>query len=120
MEKAIFKKLKSKSGESISEVLVASLIVALAFVMVASLISASQQIIQKNDAKMKEYYAEKNAFEAGDSVSTGQTNLEITNVVGKGSFFVDDVPNVNVTTNSATDNDTGAKYQYISYEAVGN
>jgi hypothetical protein len=36
MKKAILQKLKSTKGESISEVLIASLVVALAFVMVAS------------------------------------------------------------------------------------
>lgn len=49
-------KLKSASGESIAEVLVAVLISAMALVMLASMITASTSMIRAGDEKLKDYY----------------------------------------------------------------
>lgn len=55
-------KLKNKSGESISEVLVALLISALAIVLLASMIAASTNMVMKSKAKFKEYADAENAI----------------------------------------------------------
>lgn len=61
MKKAIVKttneKLKSRSGESIAETLVALLISSLALVMLAGSISAAVHIVKKTRDKLDQYYA---------------------------------------------------------------
>ena len=49
-------KLRSGSGESIAEVLVALLISAAALVMLASMITASTSMIRAGDERLKDYY----------------------------------------------------------------
>lgn len=49
-------KLRSKSGESISETLVALLISALALVMLAGAIAAASRIVTKSRTQLKRYY----------------------------------------------------------------
>jgi len=73
MKKTVITKLKSQSGESISEVLIASLVVSLAFVMVLSLIMASQKLIQKTDARITDYYNQRNKFETNADSNTNTT-----------------------------------------------
>ena len=50
------KKLKSRSGESIGETLVALLIAAVALVMLAGAISASSDVIATSRKKLEKYY----------------------------------------------------------------
>lgn len=50
------KRLKSESGESIAEVLVALLIAAIALMMLATMISSTVSIVNKSKIKMDEYY----------------------------------------------------------------
>lgn len=111
MKKPWMKKLKSCSGESISEVLVASLVVSLAFVMVLSLIMASQKIINKTDAMIKDYYTQRNLFEARE-VDSSTGVITISNPAGQGSRMTGDI---NVTVQSKDINDEN----YVSYEKAG-
>ena len=57
MKRICLKKLKSQAGESISEVLIALLISSLALVMLASMISATNNIVSKSKSTMEDYYA---------------------------------------------------------------
>ena len=57
MKRRIRKKLKSQAGESIGEVLIALLISSLALVMLASMISATNNMVKNSDTAMKDYYA---------------------------------------------------------------
>ena len=119
MNKKILQKLKNNHGESISEVLIAGLVVALAFVMVASLISASSRMIQKTDDAMSTYYSDINAFESG-TASTGTGKLTVTS-----NGEADDA--TKVLTQSAIDvtvkyEDVGSgtsTKQYVTYEKAG-
>lgn len=61
--KTLFRKLKSQNGESIGEVLVATLIVALGSVMFASMVSTSERLIQRSDSAYKEYLEDYNSIE---------------------------------------------------------
>ena len=54
----IIKKLKSRSGESIGEVLVALLISGLALLMLAGAITSSSHLVETSRAKEAEYYEE--------------------------------------------------------------
>ena len=71
------KKIQNRSGETIAEVLVASLVVVLGVLLFATMVSSSFNIIQKSEKKMKEIYAaESNAEiyqESVPPVSAGLT-----------------------------------------------
>ena len=61
-------KLRSGSGESIAEVLVALLISAAALVMLASMITASTSMIRAGDERLKDYYDANELLSKADGV----------------------------------------------------
>ena len=60
MKKQLKAKLRSRSGETIAETLIALLISALALVMLAGAVDAAARIIMKSEAKMQAYYQANN------------------------------------------------------------
>lgn len=78
------KKLKSRSGESIAETLLAVLVAALALTMLAGMITAAVSMVKKSEEKMDDYYREswklEQIEEAGDDADT--LNLSITGTDG--------------------------------------
>lgn len=64
MKRRIKKRLKSQTGESIGEVLIALLISSLALVMLAGMISATNNMVKKSETVMNDYYACNNELEA--------------------------------------------------------
>ena len=54
---AMRRKLRSRAGESLTEVLAALLVSALALTMLAAMISSSGKMIQKSEDKMEDYIA---------------------------------------------------------------
>jgi len=86
MKTKIVNKLGSRSGESISETLVALLISALALVMLAGVIASSARIVTKSRDSMKTYYNNCNQMVlmsagAGSSGSTGKVAISGTGIV---------------------------------------
>lgn len=69
-ESELCKKLHSQSGETIGETLVALLISSLALVMLASMISATVNLVSKSQTKMDDYYIANTALE---NVNTGES-----------------------------------------------
>ena len=63
----IKRKLISRLGESIAEVLIAMLIIELALLMAVSMIASAGKMITKSEKAFEMYYAERNAFEIGHS-----------------------------------------------------
>ena len=63
MVKQVKKKLKSYRGETIAEVLIALLISSIALVMLASMISATVNLVTKSKEKMKDYYKANSVLE---------------------------------------------------------
>ncbi len=68
---SIGKKLKSRGGESLTEVLVSVLISAVALTMLASMISASTGMVKQSREKLDDYYTNNNGLvtHTGTSVS---------------------------------------------------
>jgi len=56
MKTKLMKRLRSQAGESIAEVLIATLIAALALMMLAVMISSTVSMVNTGKAKMNEYY----------------------------------------------------------------
>lgn len=109
----MIKKLKSSKGESIAEVLIASLVMVLAFVMVANMIAASHKMIRKTDEYMADYYNVRNQYEDGTaSGSAGQIGISYTGDITMASQKI----NVTLTEEKVTAN--GKTYDYISFERV--
>ncbi|MBR4474567.1 MAG: hypothetical protein IKS55_13120 [Oscillospiraceae bacterium] len=63
-------RLKTQTGESIAEVLVALLISSLALVMLASMISATNSMVKKSETVMNEYYDCNNELEVQPPTTT--------------------------------------------------
>jgi hypothetical protein len=67
MKKTLLKKIRNKAGESIAEVLVASLIFSLAFMMAAGLVESSVKITENSGDKLTDYYTARNEMEKGSN-----------------------------------------------------
>lgn len=74
MKRKLLKKLRSKAGETLAEVLISLLISSLALVILAQMISASSSMITNSEKKMAEYYTARNVLDnqtdVGESGST--------------------------------------------------
>ncbi len=75
-------KLKSTSGESIAETLVAVLIAAFALLMLAGSVNTSSNLITQSQSKLEEYYSENNdlvmkKIDSGRKVTTGQAVITV-------------------------------------------
>ena len=75
MNGTTLKKIKERNGETISEVLIALLISSLALVMLATMISATQNMVSTSKSKMTEYY-EKN--EDLENLTSSENKLTVT------------------------------------------
>lgn len=73
--KRLRKKLKSLSGETLTETLVALLIAALALTMLAGAIAASSNVINKSRDRLEKYY-EANEAESGVVQRKGGSSVE--------------------------------------------
>ncbi len=102
---AASRKWKSRSGESITEVLVALLISAVALVMLASMITASSRLITQSKDRMESYYKNSNSLAdhgetGGGTVSTGVVRLTKAGE-GESTVTVQEWDDVNYATNSS-------------------
>ena len=85
MKKQLLKKLKSNSGESIAETLVAVLIAALALLMLAGTINTASRLITTSKTKLDAYYKENNALsEHSDSSLIGRDHTVTVSSGGTG------------------------------------
>ena len=80
----IRKKLKSTSGESIAETLVAVLISAFALLMLAGTINTASNLITKGQDSMEKYYEESNELAEADISSKNYTIEPTTGSGGNG------------------------------------
>ena len=88
MKKRICKRLRSRAGETIAEVLIALLISSLALVILAQMISASTNMILSSEKTMKKYYEQNNVLaeqETSDKTATVTMTLEGTTFPPVGS-----------------------------------
>ena len=58
------KKLKNQKGETIAEVLIASLVAVLGVILFATMVVTSYHIISESDRKMKEFYLSESEINA--------------------------------------------------------
>ncbi len=72
-------RLSSHRGETISEVLVASLVISLGMLLVATMISASFRILSREEKSYREYIEQKNIFETySESKDASTMTISIT------------------------------------------
>lgn len=85
MIRKILRKVSSKKGESIAEVLIAGLIISLGALLLASMINASFRLLTNEEKSYKEFIEVKNDFELlNESKDSESSNITITttNVLG--------------------------------------
>lgn len=100
--KNVMKKLHNRKGESLAETLVAVLVIALALTMLAGMITATANMVNKSKSKMNEYYTENARLE--QMTVDGTLNMKLT-----GDVSVD-------VTVSQTTNNTFSNKPVIAYE----
>lgn len=85
MKKQLLKKLKSNSGESIAETLVAVLIAALALLMLAGTINTASRLITRSKTALDAYYTENNKLsEHSSSNSSGTSTVTVSSGAADG------------------------------------
>lgn len=107
-------KISSNHGESIAEVLVASLVFALGMILLISMINASFRILTVEEKSYKDFVTEKNAFELLDE-SEVFGNFYVTISINNGGPSVETLESrvVKVFKRSVSDD-----VQFYRYEAV--
>ena len=108
------RKIRQQSGETIAETLVALLISSIALMMLASMISATANLVTKSETKMGEYYTENAKLENSETSAKTRT-ISITSEGEDGirlNMTVEDVP---YQTNSVF-NKTVVAYSYSGQE----
>lgn len=73
----MIQKLKSTSGETITEVLVASLIVVLGVLLYAMMVNASFRIINTAENGMKKLYENESLLEDGSATDSSEAKVSI-------------------------------------------
>ena len=91
MERKIRKLLRSKKGETIAEVLIALLLSSLALVMLASMISATNNMVGKSEKKMEDYYSQNERLE-NIHVSPRPASMITVSISGSGVAVTPTVP----------------------------
>ena len=82
MGRKAIRKLKSKNGESIGEVLAAMVIISLAAILLASMIAASMRIITRSVKGYDLYVAQVNALNTDGEVKSAGNNRTYQNELG--------------------------------------
>lgn len=125
--KLAVRKLSSESGESIGEVLAATIVVALGSILLATMVSSSKNIITKSEKAYDKYIAQRNYLETrggirDDSVDAGDSGLQVSKGTENISIKVTGGPegekNLQVEVNSVTavENDKVIFKEYESKE----
>ena len=111
----MIRKLKSQAGETMAEVLIASLIAVLGVTLFAMMVSASFHVIVSSDTKMADYYAVENNAE-GQEVPFKQNVPLIITINGVDSSTVTGItrPNdINGVVSTVYGNDKVMSYKFI-------
>ncbi len=89
MEKKALKTLKSQGGETISEVLIALLVSALALTMLASMITSSSRMVTGSMRAMTAYIAEENNIvDYSGTYETGEVTLKMKGLDGEEKAWI--------------------------------
>ena len=75
---AIFKKLTSTAGESISETLISLLVASLALLMLAGAVSSATGMITKSRTKLEKYYESNDKLVTVSDSTPGQVTIQST------------------------------------------
>ena len=121
-------KLRSTSGESIAETLIALLISSVGLVMLASMITASARLITKSKSAMESYYGANNYLESrGEDAAAGSAGTGDNSPLKNGSMTITLKPAA-VSFGSSVDSETFTVNYYenatiggkpvVSYEYV--
>ena len=93
----MIRKLQSRSGETITEVLVASLVIVLGVLLFAMMVQSSFRIVSTSEEKVLAIYESESNAESGEGTPVG-TAAPALDYTGKGFLRDDDFKNLgNVT-----------------------
>lgn len=101
----VMSKLRSNRGESLAEVLISTLIIALAMIMLAGMVMAAKNLIEKSETRYSDDIKEANTIEA-ESTSTGAGTVKIGSKAAPSSAVV--------MKNTGKSDPQAFKYSFIS------
>ena len=107
---SIGRKLTSSSGESIAEILVASVVISLGSILLATMINASVKIVRNSENAFDSYYQAKNKFNEGTVSSNVNTQLLVETT---GLYGVNPKVGINISVDYAVSDD--GKYTFSTY-----
>lgn len=116
MKQAILSRLKSRRGDSLSEVLVAMLIAAMGLVILASMITSSVSIIRKSKATSEAYVKQENAL-VSHTESEAMSGTVTFSVDGSAFRTNDSRTSASIDVNYFQNNKANGK-TVVSYEVV--
>ena len=111
-------KLRSRKGESLAEVLISTLIAAVALVMLASMITTSARLIRNSQEKMTAYYGKDSALAeqkpADTDPDTSTVTVTISGDAGDATVLVPGKSQTNIYyfTNGETGDRQAVSYRY--------
>ena len=110
MKNKLIRKIKSRAGESLAEVLIAVLIIAVSAMLLAGMISSTLSIVTRSEAAYEEYYQENEKLEtfSGSTPSTVTVKLTVNDGSG-GTYNIDDI-SVNCAKNERLSSHTVVSY----------
>ena len=73
----MIRKLRSRRGESLTEVLVATLIAAVALTMLASMVTTGSRLVSQSRDRLTEYYEAGNALAAQEPLAEDPPTIEL-------------------------------------------
>jgi len=91
MKDRMTRKLKSRSGESIAETLVAVLIAAFGLLMLAGTINSASNLITNSKKKLSEYYEANNTLASATSTSGTDGSVSINEATGETAWITSKV-----------------------------
>ena len=97
----MIRKLKSTSGETITEVLVAALVVVLGVLLYTMMVQSSFRIINGAEEAMTNMYKAESRIEAGEARSIGPVNVTLSGI--RGCASPNDFPGVTVYEDNDSD-----------------
>ena len=128
MGSSIIKKLRSRAGESIAETLIAVLVIAVASVLLAGMIAATNNIVRQSRVRMEAYYEKNVALETFPDAGAGsaepgikitatarQNDGSLNNNIYNNIYF--SIPDVSVV---YAENRVFARDPVIAYRVSGN
>lgn len=94
MKNSILKKLKGRAGESLAETLIAVLVIAVASMLLASMITATTSIVKRSQSSMEKYYNQSSKLEtlSDTNLKTASISITVSDMSDSNTYWTGSIP----------------------------